>query len=46
MSGWAWLSAAIVAEIAATLAHRAFGGFTRPVPVALLVVGIVGLRVG
>jgi small multidrug resistance pump len=39
VSGWAALALAIACEIAATLALRASHGFTRPLPVVLLVAG-------
>jgi len=39
VTSWAWLGLSIATEIGATLALRSSHGFTRPVPVALLVAG-------
>ena len=39
MTGFAWLAAAICAEVAGTLALKGSVGMTRPVPAVLVVVG-------
>jgi small multidrug resistance pump len=37
--GWLWLGIAIIAEVVATSALKATEGFTRPLPLILVVIG-------